>query len=69
MRVILILIVIIAIFAVVQSKRHDCEFGGDGWLDCVIGKTTDEFSFMGPEASRAEASTETSTPDTPHKVV
>ena len=44
MRFILLLIVVVAIFAVVQSKRHNCEFGKDGWLDCVIDKTTDEFS-------------------------
>lgn len=51
MRLILILIVILAIFAVVQSKRHDCQFGDDGWFDCVIGKTVDEFSSKTPEPS------------------
>lgn len=70
MRLILILIVIVAIFAVVQSKRHNCEFGDEGWFDCVVGKTADEFSSKTPETSpetpAAEApAAETSTPDTP----
>jgi hypothetical protein len=56
MRLILILIVIVAIFALVQSKRHDCEFN-DGWLDCVIDKTSDEFSAKTePPASDSMAS-------------
>jgi hypothetical protein len=38
MRIILLLIVIAAIFAIVQSKRHNCEWGQPGWFDCVIGK-------------------------------
>ncbi|ODS02068.1 hypothetical protein AUC71_02520 [Methyloceanibacter marginalis] len=70
MRLILILIVIVAIFAVVQSKRHNCEFGDDGWFDCVVGKTADEFSSKTPETSpatpAAEApATETPAPETP----
>jgi hypothetical protein len=42
MRIILILILIAAIFAVVQSRRHNCTFGEAGWFDCVIGKSTTE---------------------------
>ena len=49
MRLILLLIVIVAIFAVVQSKRHGCEFGSDGWFDCVIDKSTEEFTAKEPE--------------------
>ncbi len=60
MRIILILIVIVAIFALVQSKRHDCEFGGDGWLDCVIGKTADEFSAKTDEPASDSMASETS---------
>jgi len=60
MRIILILIVIIAIFAVVQTKRHDCEFGGDGWFDCVIGKTMDEFSAKPEEPVSDSMASETS---------
>jgi hypothetical protein len=44
MRIILILIVIVAIFALIQTKRHNCEFGGDDWLDCVISNTEQDFS-------------------------
>ena len=56
MRIILLLIVIAAILAVVQSKRHNCTFGEEGWLDCVIGKTADEFSA--PEAPSATSTAE-----------
>jgi hypothetical protein len=57
MRLILILIVIIAIFAVVQSKRHNCEFGADGWFDCVKDNTVKEFSVrqLDSEAARTSA--------------
>ncbi|MGH6865912.1 MAG: hypothetical protein ACREDO_07050 [Methyloceanibacter sp.] len=42
MRILLILIIIAAIFAVVQNQRHGCEWGKpdwQGWFDCVIGKS------------------------------
>jgi hypothetical protein len=42
MRIILILIVVAAIFAVVQSNRHNCTFGQAGWFDCVLGKSASE---------------------------
>lgn len=51
MRIILILIVIAAIFAVVQSQRHGCEWGADGWFDCVIGKTASEMPTTTPAAA------------------
>jgi hypothetical protein len=52
MRIILLLIVIVAIFAIVQSKRHGCEWDEIGpWIDCVIGK------------SEMPATTPASTPD------
>jgi len=60
MRIILILIVIVAIFALVQSKRHDCKFGDDGWLDCVIGKSVDEFSGKTEEPASESMASETS---------
>ena len=53
MRLILILIVIVAIFAIVQSKRHDCEFGDGDWFNCVIGKSWDEFSSKAPAMQQA----------------
>jgi hypothetical protein len=55
MRILLILIIIAAIFVVVQSQRHDCKWGEPGWFDCVIGKT----------ASEMPASTPASPPETP----
>ncbi len=51
MRIILILIIIAAIFAVVQSKRHGCEWGEDGWFDCVIGKTASDMPATTPAAA------------------
>ena len=42
MRIILVLIIIAAIFVVVQNQRHGCKWGEpnwQGWFDCVIGKT------------------------------
>jgi hypothetical protein len=43
MRLVLILIVIIAILALIQTKRHNCEFGSDDWFDCVVTNTQKEF--------------------------
>ena len=54
MRLILLLIVIAAIFAIVQSKRHGCEFGSDGWFDCVINKSAEEFTSKVPETRVAK---------------
>jgi hypothetical protein len=51
MRIILILIVLAAVFAVVQSQRHGCEWGGDGWFDCVMGKTAAEMPAAMPASS------------------
>jgi len=42
MRILLILIVIAAVFVVVQSQRHNCKWGEPGWFDCVIGKSATE---------------------------
>ena len=65
MRLILLLIVIVAILALVQSKRHGCKFGDDGWLNCVIDNTVKEYYSSagttgpvvqaGADASRASA--------------
>jgi hypothetical protein len=57
MRILLILIVIAAIFVVVQSQRHDCKWGEPGWFDCVIGRTA--------EAPAPAPVTETPAPETP----
>jgi hypothetical protein len=55
MRLILILIVIIAIFALIQTKRHNCEFGTDGWLDCVVTNTKKDFLARTGEPDRLAA--------------
>jgi hypothetical protein len=49
MRILLILIVIAAIFVVVQAQRHGCKYDAT-LLNCVLGKT------------EAPATTETPTP-------
>lgn len=43
MRLILIFIVILAILALIQTRRHNCEFGSDDWFDCVLTNTQKEF--------------------------
>jgi len=65
MRIILILIVIAAVFAVVQSQRHDCEWGGDGWFDCVIGKTASEMPAATPASSPETSGAEMPASETP----
>ena len=65
MRIILILIVIAAIFAVVQSQRHGCEWGGDGWFDCVMGKTASEMPATTPASSPEMPATEAPASETP----
>lgn len=70
MRILLILIVIAAIFVVVQSQRHDCKWGEPGWFDCVIGQkagtpaTTETPEPTPPPAAEAPAP-ETPAPETP----
>ena len=43
MRILLLLIVIVAVAALIQSKRHGCKFGSDDWLSCVVDNTTKEY--------------------------
>lgn len=50
MRFLILLIVIIAIAALIQSKRHDCKFGDDDWFSCVIDNTKkDYYSALPPQ--------------------
>ena len=51
MRLILILLVLIAAFVVIQNHRHNCSFGQEGWMGCVMGKSTEAT----PAASEAPA--------------
>jgi len=56
MRIILLLIIIVAIFAVVQTKRHNCEWGDfSPWLNCVIGKTAEAPATMPASTPSTEA--------------
>ena len=61
MRLLLILIVIAAIFAVVQSQRHGCTWGQEGWFDCVIGKS----ATTPPTTTPATPEPGTPAPETP----
>jgi hypothetical protein len=54
MRVLLILIVIIAVFVVVQAQRHGCKYDAT-LINCVLGKSGGE----------APATTEAPAPETP----
>jgi hypothetical protein len=54
MRILLILIVIAAVFVVVQSQRHNCKWGEPGWFDCVIGKSASEMPAAETPAPPAE---------------
>ena len=65
MRIILILIVIAAIFAVIQSQRHGCEWGADGWFDCVMGKTASEMGAAMPDSPPETPATEAPSSETP----
>jgi hypothetical protein len=43
MRILLVVIVVLAIFAFVQNQRHGCKWGEpswQGWFDCVLGKSS-----------------------------
>ncbi len=56
MRFLLLVIVIIAIMALVQSKRHGCKFGDDDWLPCVVDNTKKEYySALPPPTRLAQA--------------
>ena len=52
MRFLLLLIVIIAIMALIQSKRHGCKFGEDDWFSCVVDNTKKEYYSALPSGTR-----------------
>jgi outer membrane biosynthesis protein TonB len=65
MRILLILIVLAAVFVVVQSQRHDCKWGEPGWFDCVIGRKAEtpvETPAPAPEPTPAPAPEPTPAP-------
>lgn len=52
MRILLLLIVIVAIAALIQSKRHGCKWGSDDWFSCVVDNTTKEYYSVLPPGTR-----------------
>jgi hypothetical protein len=60
MRIILILIVIAAVFVVVQAQRHGCKYDAT-LLNCVLGKTSEAPVTEAP----APAAPETPAPAAP----
>ncbi len=52
MRFLLLVIVIIAIMALIQSKRHGCKFGSEDWFSCVVDNTKKEYYSALPPAAR-----------------
>ena len=57
MRILLLLIVIIAIAALIQSKRHGCKWGSNDWFSCVVDNTSKEYYSAlppGPRLAQAE---------------
>ena len=55
MRFLLLLIAIIAITALIQSKRHGCQFGSEDWFSCVVDNTTKEYySALTPNKQLAQ---------------
>jgi len=65
MRLILILLVLIAAFVVIQSHRHGCSFGKEGWMDCVMGKSTEATPAAETPASPPAAETPAPAPAEP----
>jgi hypothetical protein len=65
MRILLILIVIAAVFVVVQSQRHNCKWGEPGWFDCVIGKTAKEMPAAETPAPAPETTPMAPAPEAP----
>jgi hypothetical protein len=48
MRLLLILVLIAAVFAVVQGQRHNCKWGEPSWFDCVLGRSAVEVPTTTP---------------------
>lgn len=61
MRILLILLILVAAFALVQSHRHNCTFGEAGWFDCVLGRTATPTTTETP-APAPETPTPSETP-------
>ncbi|MDJ0514621.1 MAG: hypothetical protein QNJ62_14355 [Methyloceanibacter sp.] len=48
MRLVLLVIVIAAIMALIQSHRHGCTFGSEDWFSCVVDNTAKEYYSAAP---------------------
>jgi hypothetical protein len=59
MRILLILIVIAAVFVVVQAQRHGCKYDGT-LINCVLGKSGGEMPM-----TETPSAPETPAPETP----
>jgi hypothetical protein len=64
MRIILILIVIAAVFVVVQAHRHGCKYDAT-LISCVMGKSGGEAPAGGGETSQPAPAPETPAPAAP----
>ena len=62
MRILLILIVIAAVFVVVQAQRHGCKYDGT-LINCVLGKSWGEMPAA--ETPPPPPAAETPAPETP----
>ncbi len=65
MRILLILIVIIAVFVVVQAQRHGCKYDAT-LINCVLGKSGGEMpAAEAPPAPETPAPEAPAAPETP----
>jgi hypothetical protein len=65
MRILLILIVIIAVFVVVQAQRHGCKYDAT-LINCVLGKSGGEMpATEAPPAPETPAPAAPAAPETP----
>lgn len=66
MRLLLIVLIAIAAFAVVQSYRHNCKFAPDAtWVDCVLGRTAETTTPTTSESPSPAPETEPSPSPSP----
>ena len=59
MRILLILLILAAVFALVQSQRHNCTFGDAGWFDCVLGRSATQTPAATTPTEAPPATTDT----------
>lgn len=64
MRILLILIVIAAVFVVVQAQRHGCKYDGT-LINCVLGKTGGEMPATETPPPPPPPAAETPAPEAP----